>query len=87
MLEKLKGAKKKIAMLLCACVATVAMTTAAFAEGAGTANADVVSAMTTIANDARATGTAVIPIALGVVGLGMVVVFGIKMFGRVFRKA
>lgn len=53
------------------------------ASSTGTANADVVSAMTTTANDMVATGTAIIPVALTVIGLSMVVTFGIRIFSKV----
>lgn len=52
-------------------------------ESTGTANAAVTQAMTDVANDMVATGTAIIPIALTVVGLSIVVVFGVRMFRKV----
>lgn len=54
-------------------------------EPSGTANSAVVSAMQTTANDMLATGTSIIPIALTVVGLALVVVFGIRMFKKVAK--
>lgn len=54
-------------------------------EGSGTANTAVVSAMQTTANDMLATGTSIIPIALTVVGLALVVVFGIRLFKKVAK--
>lgn len=54
-------------------------------ESSGTANTAVVSAMQTTANDMLATGTSIIPIALTVVGLALVVVFGIRMFKKVAK--
>lgn len=54
--------------------------------GGGTANQAVVTAMTGVAGDMTATGTAILPIALGVVGLAIVVVFGIKIFKKVVNK-
>lgn len=57
----------------------------AFAEETGTANAAVVSAMTGVANDMVATGNAVIPVALTVVGIALVVVFGVRMFRRIAK--
>lgn len=41
--------------------------------------------MTTVANDMIATGNAIIPIALTVVGIALVVVFGVKMFKKVAK--
>lgn len=49
-------------------------------EPAGTANQAVVGAMTTVAGDMTATATAILPIALGVVGLILVVRYGLKTF-------
>lgn len=54
-------------------------------ESSGTANSAVTSAMQTTANDMIATGTAVIPIALTVVGLALVVVFGVRLFKKVAK--
>lgn len=51
--------------------------------GTGTANTAVTNAMQTVANDMVATGNAVIPIALTVVGISLVVIFGVKMFRKV----
>ena len=51
----------------------------------GTANSAVTAAMQTTANDMIATGTAVIPIALTVVGLALVVVFGVRLFKKVAK--
>ena len=51
----------------------------------GTANTAVSGAMQTVANDMIATGNSVIPIALTVVGLAMVVVFGVRMFKKVAK--
>lgn len=55
-------------------------------SGSGTANSAVVSAMQTTANDMMATGSSIIPIALTVVGLALVVVFGIRIFKKVVGK-
>lgn len=52
-------------------------------SGSGTANSAVVSAMQTTANDMIATGTSILPIALSVLGLSLVVVFGIRLFNKV----
>lgn len=72
-------------ILIAAPIAFASAVPALANEGAtaGTANSDVVNAMTTVANDMKATATAILPVALTVVGLSMVVIFGIKMFRRV----
>lgn len=49
-------------------------------EPSGTANQAVVGAMTTVAGDMTATATAILPIALSVVGLILVVRYGLKTF-------
>lgn len=54
-------------------------------ESSGTANSAVTSAMTTVANDMVATGTSVLPIALTVVGLAMVVIYGVRMFKKIAK--
>lgn len=54
--------------------------------GGGSANEAVVSAMSSTAGDMIATGTAILPVALGVVGLILVVTFGIKIFKGVAKK-
>lgn len=78
--------KKKLAVLG-GTVASLGTNALVFAEStAGTANTDVVNAMTTVANDMKATGNSLIPIALGVVGLAIVVVFGIRIFKRIVSK-
>ena len=58
---------------------------AVFAEntGSGTANQAVVSAMTSLSNDMVATGQSIIPIALTIIGLSAVVIFGVRMFFKV----
>lgn len=45
------------------------------------------SAFTDIAGDLTSVATSVAPIALGVIGLSVVVIFGIKMFKRITNKA
>ena len=55
-------------------------------EASGTANSAVVTAMSSTANDMIATGTAILPVALGVVGLMLVVTFGIRIFKGVAKK-
>lgn len=47
----------------------------------------VISALTTIAGDMTGIISGVLPIALGVVGAGMVVVFGVKFFKKLIGKA
>ena len=49
-------------------------------EPTGTANTAVTTAMTTVANDMIATGNAIVPVALTVVGISLVVRFGVKLF-------
>ena len=82
----MKKISKRMFSVLMAVVASLATSVVAFAESSGTANTAVTSAMTTVANDMTATATTIIPIALGVVGISMVVVFGIKIFKRIYNK-
>lgn len=56
-----------------------------FAAETGTANSAVTTAMQSVANDMVATGNAIIPIALTVVGLSIVVVFGVRLFRRIAK--
>jgi divalent metal cation (Fe/Co/Zn/Cd) transporter len=81
-------AKKCKALVVAACtaVSVCAVGLVACAEGESTAQSAVTSAMSTVASDMISTGTAILPIALGVVGLGLVVSFGIKMFKRIANK-
>lgn len=82
------GKVKKAMFVLLSVIGVMCASICALAENAsGTANSDTVSAMTGLANDMIATGNAVIPVALGVVGIAMVVVFGIKIFRRVVGRA
>lgn len=69
--------------MLVASVPAVLSAHGVLAQESGTANSAVVSAMTTAANDMTATATSIIPVALGVLTLGLVVVFGIRMFKKV----
>lgn len=55
------------------------------AEETGSANSAVVTAMTGVANDMVATGNAIVPVALTVVGIGLVVVFGVRIFRKIAR--
>lgn len=45
------------------------------------------TAFTTITSDLTSVATSVAPIALGIIGISLVVVFGIKMFKRITNKA
>ena len=74
--------KNKVKYAIAALAPTVAMAVPVFAEGgsSGTAQSAVVSSMTTLANDMVATGTALIPIGLTVVGITMVVRYGVRVF-------
>lgn len=47
----------------------------------------VISGLTTVSNDLTATVTGVLPIALGIVGAVMVIVFGVKIFKKLTGKA
>lgn len=72
-----------IAMLAVMC--TLVCSIAVFAESTGSANTAVTGAMQTVANDMIATGNAIIPIALTVVGIALVVVFGVRMFKKIAK--
>lgn len=75
---------KKVMVAMFAVMCSLIFCMAVFAESSsGTANTAVTGAMQTVANDMIATGNAVIPIALTVIGISMVVMFGIRMFTRV----
>lgn len=84
----MKGEKtmKRRAVVAIGAVGISLIPVSVFASSTGTANADVTTAMTTIANDMLATGGAVIPVALSVIGLSMTVVFGIRIFKKVIGK-
>lgn len=47
----------------------------------------VVTAFTTAANDMKSVITDITPIAVGVIGAGLVVTFGVKFFKRIAGKA
>ena len=79
------GKVKKLLVAMMAVICSLAMTSLAFASATGTANSAVTGAMETVANDMIATGNAIIPIALTVVGIALVVVFGVKMFKKVAK--
>lgn len=82
----MKKISKRMFAVLMAVVASLATSVVAFAEGTGTANSAVTSAMTGVANDMTATATSLIPIALGVVGIVLVVIYGIKIFKKIANK-
>lgn len=83
----LKNKKAKLGVMLMTALCAVMTALPVFAEdGTGTANSAVTTAVTTMANDMIATGNAVVPIALGVVGIALVVVFGIRIFKKVVNK-
>ena len=83
----LKNKKAKLGVMLMTALCAVMTALPVFAEGGtGTANSAVTTAVTTMANDMIATGNAVVPIALGVVGIALVVVFGIRIFKKVVNK-
>lgn len=77
--------KKEIVAATTAVGTTATMVVPALAS-TGTANQAVVDAMTTTSNDMVATGTAIIPVALVVIGLSLVVTFGVKLFKRISSK-
>lgn len=74
--------RKKVKYAVAAIVPTVAMAVPVLAEGgaSGTAQSQVVSSMTSLASDMVATGQALIPIGLTVVGITMVVRYGVRVF-------
>lgn len=82
----LKEKRTKIAVLFMTAIVCAISCVPVFADPAGTVNSDVQTAVTTIANDMVATGNAVVPIALGVVGIALVVVFGIRIFKMIVKK-
>lgn len=81
-----KKIKNKAAVLLAA-VVTVVTSCVAMATETGTANSATVSAMTGVANDMVATINAIIPIALTVVGIGLVVMAGIRIFRKIAKPS
>lgn len=78
--------KRGKALLLMAVSAVTAVAAGVCASAEASANEAVVTAMTKTANDMVATGTAIVPVALGVIGLSLVVIFGIRMFKRIANK-
>lgn len=87
MRETFKRYKKKLAMVMLAALCTImAAVPVLAADGAsGTANAAVTDAMSTVAADMVATITAMIPIALTVVGILLAVRAGIKAFRSIAK--
>ena len=84
---KFLGKAKALRAVLLGALMALAMSAVAFAESTGTANSAVTSAMTFwVANDMTATATSLIPIALGVVGIVLVVIYGIKIFKKIANK-
>lgn len=77
--------KKRFAITL-STIGTLIPTAVFATEASGTANQAVVSSMTTVANDMVATATSILPVALTVVGLSLVIVYGIKMFKKIANK-
>lgn len=61
----------------------------AFAEGAGasTVRNALTTSLTSVGNDLTGVINDVLPIALGIVGAVMVVVFGVKIFKKLTGKA
>ena len=87
--EDMKRISKRLLVCMLSVISALCMSVAVFAEsggGSGTGGTAVVSAMTGVANDMTSTATSIIPIALGVVGISMVVVFGIKIFKKIYNK-
>ena len=76
---------KKVMVAMLAVMCSLISCMAVFAESSGTANSAVTGAMQTVANDMIATGNAIIPIALTVVGIALVVVFGVRMFKKIAK--
>ena len=82
----LKEKRTKIAVLFMTAIVCALSCVPVFAEGTGTVNNDVKTAMETVAADMIATGNAIVPVALGVVGIALVVVFGIRIFKMIVKK-
>lgn len=77
------GKAKKLLVAMMAVICSLVISSLVFASSTGTANTAVTGAMQTVADDMIATGNAVIPIALTVVGISLVVVFGVRMFKKI----
>lgn len=77
----MKTFQEKMRMMFAVLVATIAGSSmVAFAEDTTTANAALVSGATSAVSQVTANINAVIPIALGVLGLVMAVKLGIRVF-------
>ena len=76
----MKNLSKSVKVLLMSAIMTLCLSMAAFANDSGTVSTATVTAMTSLANDMKATATSLIPIALGVVGLSMVVIFSLGTY-------
>jgi hypothetical protein len=79
---------KNMKYLTAAVVPSVALSVPVLAESGGSGSGGgsaVISAMTSLASEMTSTGTALIPIALGVVGITLVVRYGIKVFKGVAK--
>lgn len=88
MFEALKKLKKKATVMVATAIATATAAVPVLAEGGstgGTASTAVTGAMQTVANDMIATGNSIVPIALTVVGISLVVIFGIRMFRKIAK--
>lgn len=87
MFEALKKLKKKATVMVATAIATAAAAVPVLAEGGstGSANTAVTNAMQTVAGDMIATGNSIVPIALTVVGISLVVIFGVRMFRKIAK--
>lgn len=75
----------KVALFTALCFALSCVSVFAESGSGGTPNNAVVSAMTTVSNDMVATAESIIPVALTVVGIALVVVFGVRIFKKVAK--
>lgn len=82
----MKKFKNRLFVALAAALCALSLCVPVMAADSGSANQAVVTAMTGVASDMISTGTAILPVALGVVGLILVVTFGIKIFKGVAKK-
>lgn len=77
---------KKRMMFITTAIAVPLASMPVLASESGTANAAVVTAMTSVSNDMLATANAIVPVALTVVGIALVVTFGIRIFKRIVGR-
>lgn len=82
----LTSVKGKLSIMMVCALACIMSAISVFADVTGTANTEVVSAMSQLSADMVATATSIIPLALTVVGISMVVVFGIRIFKSIAHK-